>query len=341
MVYLSVCFVPAFCRQGVISDIFSGIRIRYLFRPGKRGRMSEIRINEKNKDRLFTFLFGNEEYKENTLSLYNAVNDSNYSNIDDVQIYTIGDAVYIGRKNDVAVLFDSRLSLWEHQSTYNPNMPLRGLIYFGQMFDRYVTTNEISIYGSSLVRLPTPKYCVFYNGDDNLPPVIKLKLSEAFAEPDESGEFEWTATMYNLNHENNSNLLKNCKTLSDYMTFVNTVKANKKQGLDKYAAVDKAVTECIKNDILKEVLLKHRSEVVGMVLTEFNEEVYKKGIYDEGYSKGKDDGKAEGIVEGFSQGQSSLAEAVKKLCSGATVEDLIKEGVDKKTAELAWNCMRK
>ena len=121
------------------------------------------------------------------------------------------------------------------------------------------------------------------------------------------------------------------------MTFVNTVKANKKQGLDKYAAVDKAVTECIKNDILKEVLLKHRSEVVGMVLTEFNEEVYKKGIYDEGYSKGKDDGKA----EGFSQGQSSLAEAVKKLCSGATVEDLIKEGVDKKTAELAWNCMRK
>ena len=110
-------------------------------------------------------------------------------------------------------------------------------------------------------------------------------------------------------------------------------------------AVDKAATECIKNDILKEVLLKHRSEVVGMVLTEFNEEVYKKGIYDEGYSKGKDDGKAEGraegIVEGFSQGQSSLAEAVKKLCSGATVEDLIKEGVDKKTAELAWNCMRK
>ena len=66
-----------------------------------------------------------------------------------------------------------------------------------------------------------------------------------------------------------------------------------------------------------------------MVLTEFNEEVYKKGIYDEGYSKGKE------------EGQSSLAEAVKKLCSGATVEDLIKEGVDKKTAELAWNCMRK
>ena len=69
-----------------------------------------------------------------------------------------------------------------------------------------------------------------------------------------------------------------------------------------------------------------------MVLTEFNEEVYKKGIYDEGYSKGKDDG--------ITQGQSALADAIKRLRSGATVEDLINEGIDKDTADLAWNCMQ-
>ena len=145
-------------------------------------------------------------------------------------------------------------------------------------------------------------------------------------------------------------LLRNCRRDSGRKHITTEDAMSEVRGLPELSeivmplilpAVDKAATECIKNDILKEVLLKHRSEVVGMVLTEFNEEVYKKGIYDEGYSKGKDDGKAEGIVEGFSQGQSSLAEAVKKLCSGATVEDLIKEGVDKKTAELAWNCMHK
>lgn len=300
--------------------------------------MGEIRINEKNKDRLFTFLFGNEEYKENTLSLYNAVNNSDCRNIEDIEMYTIDNAIYIGRKNDVAILLDSRLSLWEHQSTFNPNMPVRGLIYFGQMYDRYVTTNEVNIYGSQLVKLPTPKYCVFYNGDGDIDPVVKMKLSDAFAEADERGEFEWTATVYNLNHESNGNLLRNCRTLSDYMTFVNAVKANKRQGLDKYTAVDRAVTECIKNDILKEVLLKHRSEVVGMVLTEFNEEVYKKGIYDEGYSEGVSHGMAQGISQGISQGQSALAEAIKRIHTGASVDDLIKAGFDKETAELAWSC---
>lgn len=290
--------------------------------PGKRDFMGNIKINEKNKDRLFTFLFGNEEYKEYTLSLYNAVNDSDCSNIEDIEFYTIDDAIYIGRKNDVAILFDSRLSLWEHQSTYNPNMPLRGLMYFGQMYDRYVTVTEKNFYGSSLIKIPTPKYCVFYNGDDDLPAVQKMRLSDSFTEACESGEFEWTATMYNLNHKSNSGLLKKCTSLSGYMTFVNRVKEYKKQGMDKYTAVDMAVTYCIKHGILKDVLLKHRSEVVGMVLTEFNEEVYKKGIFEEGYS----------------QGQSKLADAIRMIHSGATVDDLIKAGFDKETAELAWTC---
>ena len=298
--------------------------------PGKRGSVNDIKINEKNKDRLFTFLFGNEEYKENTLSLYNAVNNSNYSDIEDIDLYTIDDVIYIGRKNDVAVLLDSRLSLWEHQSTYNPNMPLRGLMYFGQMYNRYVTMGELNIYGSALVKLPTPKYCIFYNGDEDLPPVRKLRLSDAFTEADESDEFEWTATMYNLNHESNAGLLGKCKTLSEYMIFVNKVKENRRLGMDKYTAVDRAVTECIKNGILKEILLKHRSEVVSMVLTEFNEEVYKKGIFEEGYSQG--------MNQGISQGQTALADAIRQIHSGATVDDLIKAGFDKETAELAWTC---
>ena len=170
---------------------------------------------------------------------------------------------------------------------------------------------------------------MLYNGNDDLPAVRKLKLSDSFAEADTSGEFEWTATMYNLNHENNRELLIKCKSLSDYMTFVNAVKANKKLGLDKYTAVDKAVTDCIRNDILKNVLLKHRSEVVGMVLTEFNEEVYKKGIFEEGYSQGI----TQGITQGICEGQAELIDAIRRIKDGATEDDLLKAGFDPETVK--------
>ena len=279
--------------------------------------MNELKINEKNKDRLFRFLFGNEEYKEYALSLYNAVNNTDYQDVNDITFYTIDDVIYIKRKNDVAVLLDSKLSLWEHQSTFNPNMPIRGLMYFGQMYDKYISLEEKNIFGSKPIKIPTPKYCVFYNGNKDLPSVVKLRLSDAFAEPDDSGEFEWTATMYNLNSGKNDILLEKCRTLSDYMVFVNKVKENRKNGLDKTVAVDKAVTDCIAGNILRNVLLKHRSEVASMVLTEFNEEVYKKGIFEEGKEEGLAEGRAEGKAEGlFSlvrKGRISLEDAAEEL----------------------------
>lgn len=275
--------------------------------------MEDLKVNSKYKDRLFTFLFGNEEYKENALSLYNAVNGTDYSDPDEITFYTIEDAIYISRKNDVAILLDNRLSLWEHQSSYNPNMPLRGLIYFGQMYDKYITIEEKNIFGKKLIKIPTPKYLVFYNGDDNLPGISKYKLSDAFAEKDEFKEFEWTATVYNLNAGRNDELLKNCHVLSDYMTFVNKVKDNRKNGLDTTYAVDKAVKDCIGEDILKDVLTKHRAEVVGMVLTEFNEEVFKKGIREEGYE--------DGFNDGFNDGQNNII--LKMLNKGKTIDEIV------------------
>ena len=275
--------------------------------------MNDLKVNDKNKDRLFRFLFGNEEYKEYALSLYNAVNDTDYQDINDITFYTIDDVIYIKRKNDVAVLLDSKLSLWEHQSTFNPNMPIRGLMYFGQMYDKYISLEEENIFGRKLIKIPTPKYCVFYNGNEDLPSVMKLRLSDAFAESDDSGEFEWTATMYNLNSGKNDILLDKCRTLSDYMVFVNKVKENRRNGLDKTVAVDKAVTDCIAGNILRNVLLKHRSEVASMVLTEFNEEVYKKGIYSEGFSDGKAEGKAAGVFSLVQKGRITLEDAAEEL----------------------------
>jgi len=274
--------------------------------------MDKIKINRAYKDRVFCLLFGSEEYKENALSLYNAVSDTDYKNVDEITFCTLEDAVYLKVKNDVAVLLDSRLSLWEHQSSYNPNMPLRGLIYFGEMYDSYAAINDLNIYGSKLVRIPLPRYYVFYNGNSELPAVLKLKLSDAFVEKDDSGEFEWTATMLNLNIGKNDKLLEKCKILNDYMAFVNTVKAYSEKTDDKIHAIDEAVKECVRRGILADFLLKHRSEVISMVLTEFNEEIYRKGIYEEGKEQGIEQGIEALILDNLEEGKTR-DEIIKKL----------------------------
>ena len=114
-------------------------------------------INREYKDRLFRFLFGAEEMKENMLLLYNALNSTDYTDADSIKVYTIEDILYLEMKNDVAIIFDSYLHLWEQQSTYNPNMPIRGLMYFGKLYSKYIEENNLNIYGKKLCKIPTPK----------------------------------------------------------------------------------------------------------------------------------------------------------------------------------------
>lgn len=207
-------------------------------------------INKKYKDRLFCLLFGNEEYKDNILSLYNALCNTSYTNTDDIQIYTIEDVIYIKMKNDVSILLDSFLYLWEQQSTFNPNMPIRGLLYFGKMYDKYITENHLNIYGKMLIKLPTPKYTVLYNGMDEQPAFMQLRLSDSFINPDTSGDFEWTANMINLNDGKNDDLLDKCQPLKEYMILINEIRKNSvSMGFED--AVDTAVTDCIEHNVLK------------------------------------------------------------------------------------------
>ena len=104
-----------------------------------------MKLNKKYKDRLFCLLFGNEEYKENILSLYNALCNTAHTDVNDIKLYTIDNVIYIEMKNDVSILLDSYLHLWEQQSSYNPNMPLRGLMYFSKMYDRYIVEHSYNI----------------------------------------------------------------------------------------------------------------------------------------------------------------------------------------------------
>ncbi len=206
--------------------------------------------NDKCKDALFRRLFGSEDMIMNTISLYNALNGTDYDDSTDFQLMTIEDAVYIGMKHDVAFMIHGSIPLWEHQSTINPNMPLRGLLYHAQMLSEYVQSLPQTIYGKRLIKIPRPQFVVFYNGKDDAPDVQDLRLSDAFMEEDKSGKYEWTATVYNINKGKNDDLLAKCKPLRDYMCFVNYFREYTDDGYSLDDAVDKAVTRCIKEDIL-------------------------------------------------------------------------------------------
>jgi hypothetical protein len=280
------------------------------------------KVNSEYKDRLFKWLFGTEENKDNILSLYNALNSTNYTNPDDVEINTIEEFLYLGMKNDVSFLIDDHMILWEQQSSYNPNMPYRGFKYIGKLYDSYILSHGLKdkLYGKTIVKIPTPKFIVFYNGEEDQDSVIKLRLSDAFIHPDKSGDFEWTATMYNLNKGKNDELLAKCKPLSDYMTLVNYVREYIAEGYLSKEVIDKAVERCIDEGILREFLLKHRSEVRDMLFTEFDQEGYKKVIHEEGYEEGRQEGIGVGelrkVFALFTKGKLTKPDAVEE--SGLT-----------------------
>ena len=246
-------------------------------------------VNKRYKDTIFRKLFG--ENKANALSLYNAINGTNYTEDSDFEYTTLEDVVYMGMKNDISFVVGTSLSLYEHQSTYNPNMPLRGFLYFADLYRKMIQGDE-RLYSSTLLQIPNPKYIVFYNGTDRkiAGGVQKLRLSDAFETTDTSGEYEWTATLININVGANEDLFQKCKPLKDYSVLVQRVRDNLKASLSLEEAMKKSVDDCIRDDILKDFLEQYGKEVTGMCLTEFDEEKFRQMMIEEGIEKGREEG---------------------------------------------------
>ena len=282
---------------------------------------SNYGTNRKYKDSLFRLLFGREENKPNLLDLYNALNNSNYTNIDDLTINTIDDVIYMKMKNDVSFILDNQMVLLEHQSTYNPNMPLRGLLYFFIFYEGMIYISK-NIYYPKLIKIPTPRYIVLYNGTDRKINGKKvLKLSDAFEKTDKINGYEWTATMIDINYGKNQDLLLKCKKLGEYSYFVDCVrKYSAKMNFPN--AIDEAVKECIDKGILADFLRKHIAEVRTVLLTEYDEEKDLK-IIAEGYKElYKEEWTNEGKEEGRKEGKENLIKTM--LSNGATKETIIK-----------------
>ena len=228
-----------------------------------------MEVNDEYKDRVFKYLFGNPANREWTLALYNAVNGSNYENPEDIQYNTIEDAVYLGMRNDVSFIIVNELHLWEHQSTYNPNMPMRFLLYVAKLYEKYIAGSDYYPYSSVLQPAPRPKCVCFYNGTGNQPERKILRLSEAFGG---EGDIEVIVTMLNINYGKNRQIMNSCKPLYEYAWLVDTIRQHQKNTKNLETAVDAALDDMPDDFMIKNFLLQNKAEVKGMFLTEYDQE---------------------------------------------------------------------
>ena len=211
--------------------------------------------NMKYKDRVFRMIFGYEKYKENLLELFNALNDTNYTNPDDLEINTLDDVFYMKMKNDVSCIIDNRIAIYEHQSTWNYNMPLRGFRYTAELYNKLIYEQDLDVYRRKMIKLPTPQYVVFYNGIERRAEKEILRLSDSFIMPCSEGEYEWTATVYNINDCHNNDLMNKCKILQEYATMVAKIREFRQKGCDLDMAIEEAIEYCLTHEVLKDFLL--------------------------------------------------------------------------------------
>lgn len=255
-------------------------------------------VNREYKSSLFVDLFSD---AKRGLSIYNALMGTDYTNPEELKIVTLKDAIFMHRKNDVALLLEMRLLMLEHQSSINPNMPLRGLQYYARSMDGYLEKNQLNIYGSKLLKIPAPFYFVLYNGREDTLDRESLKLSDLFEYRTEG--YEWTSTFININSNHNRELMEKCPELKGYSQLVEYIRENVDKGMEREESVDAAVERCIKDGYLVDYLRQHIGEARGMLLSGFNEEIYEKGLREEGREEGIELGKRNMIADMLRNGK--------------------------------------
>ena len=300
----------------------------------------ELHVVRNQKDTVFRMLF---REKKELLELYNALNDSAYNSPEDLTICTLENAIYMNFKNDISFLLDSEMNLYEHQASYNPNMPLRDLVYIAKQLEKYM--RDESIYSSTLVKIPVSRFVVFYNGTDGQPEKQILRLSDAFEKETAEPELELKVLMLNINFGHNQELMDKCRTLREYSQYVDRVRKYAKR-MQIEEAVERAVTECIREGILADFLSSQRAEVIAVSIFEYNEEEEMRKIRDSEYKSGKEDGIACGEAEtiislirkksekGF--GINEIADILElDVCYAKKVLDLLAENPDKTDMQVA------
>ena len=277
------------------------------------------------RDTLFRMLYRN---KKRLLSLFNAVNGTQYDNPDDLTITTLEGVLYLGMKNDVSCIIDMMMQLYEHQSTVNPNMPLQNLFYVSDLLQKYIYEEGIDIYSRKQIKIPTPKFVVFYNGDEEQPERKEIHLSKAFSANTGETNMELVVLQININKGQNEELKAACKTLQEYAEFTERAREHRKE-MELEDAIRTTIDECIRDGILKDFLLKNKAEVYHMCLYEFDVELHERVLREEEREEGRLEGIREGRLagqqEGMQNGKKFAKQVFKAFMSGKTPETIAEE----------------
>lgn len=293
----------------------------------KRRNSQKQPLNNNRRDRLFRLAF---QDRKDLLELYNAVNRTSYEDPDQLEITTLTDAVFLGVKNDLSFIIGASMNLYEHQSTRCGNMPLRGPIYFSSLYQNYVKQHSYNLYGSSTIQLPFPNYLIFYNGEAGEPDESEALLSEAFQKPDKDvpPAVECRVKMLNINRDHNSELMNGCRRLWEYAEFIGHIQDNISDGLTVRDAVNEAMDTCQKLGILSDLLGRCRTEVLNMLLAEYNEketiEYLRREQRQLGREEGKQLGKSALILE-LLEDIGRIPDSLRSLVQGEQDKKRLKE----------------
>ena len=274
----------------------------------------QLTTNRNYKDTVFRMLFSD---RKNLLSLYNAVSGAHYEDPEKLEIVTLENAIYMGMKNDLAFIIDTVLFLYEHQSTYNPNMPLRDLFYISSEYQKLV--DKRSLYSSLLQKIPAPQFIVFYNGTEKKKDSWVNHLSEAFENLSGNPKLELEVLTININEGHNPELMEQCQTLREYAQYVACVLRYARE-FELNEAVKLAVDECIRNNILSEFLRANKSEVISMSIFEYDKEEEERKLRKAEYEAGAAAGLKAGVSKGKILAKKDAASSLITL--GLTVEQI-------------------
>ncbi len=302
------------------------VEFMFNFVLGEDRRSNMKKGNREYKSDVFSMLM---EDKKNALQVYNALNNTNYADPEAVEMKTLNKGVSLSIRNDAAFVVDAALSIYEHQSTICPNMPVRNLIYYTNIIESELKNRNI--YGYGLVKIPLPKFVVFYNGSDDQPETYEMKLSNAFEKQTDNPELELRCKVYNINRGKNRELLEKCSILKEYMIFVDYVRTfHAEQNFeDLKSAIEKAINTCIQESVLKDFLMQHRFEVEKV--TELDYTFDRQLLLER--EEARTEGRAEGRAEGLSEGRLSLI--LNMIDKKMSKEDIFNLGVTEEEYETA------
>ncbi len=277
--------------------------------------------NREHKSSVFADLFYyDESAKKNLLELHNALYGTQYSDPGVVDLIGLEDVLFRDFKNDVAFsVAGQSIVLSEQQSTVNANMPVRDLLYIAREYEKVIPAR--SRYKTGLIKIPTPRFLVFYNGVRNQPLEQILRLSDAFMEQEEKPSLELVVRVININSDKHHELLEKCRVLKEYSLFVETARKYQKEK----APLTKAIKECIEKDILADYLLKKSNEVINMLMAEYDYETDIEVQREEAANEARKSALIEGEKNGVTKGCKLLKQALLLRRAGKTYEEIAEQ----------------